>query len=155
MQNDKVLIFYHLWTIITVYIFYNLLSVNYLTQGVYANLVNMQTFETKEKSDEGNEREPEVDKKVEAKKSVRISTKEESKKEEDVTEEEEIPEAPMSSIYKLNQPEICYNIFGILFSFAIGAIQPLFGILFAEILGAFGYYACAYDDSIAGQGSID
>ena len=113
----------------------------------------MQTFETKEKSDEGNEAETEVVKKVEAKKSVRISTKDESKKEEEVAEEEEdIPEVPMSSIYKLNQPEICYNIFGTLFSFAVGAIQPLFAILFAEILGAFGYYACAYDDSITGQG---
>ena len=115
----------------------------------------MQTFETKEKSDEGNETETEAVKKIEAKKSVRISTKDDSKKDEDVPEEEDIPEAPMSSIYKLNQPEICYNIFGTLFSFAVGAIQPLFAILFAEILGAFGYYACAYDDSIAGQGSID
>ena len=115
----------------------------------------MQTFETKEKSDEGNETETEAAKKIEAKKSVRISTKDDSKKDEDVPEEEDIPEAPMSSIYKLNQPEICYNIFGTLFSFAVGAIQPLFAILFAEILGAFGYYACAYDDSIAGQGSTD
>ena len=116
----------------------------------------MQTFETKEKSDEGNEEDTAVETKVEArKKSVRISTKDESKKEDDAPEEEEIPEASMSSIYKLNQPEICYNIFGTLFSFAVGAIQPLFAILFAEILGAFGYYACAYDDSIAGPGLID
>ena len=110
----------------------------------------MQTFETAGKSEEANE-EAVVEKKVEAKKSVRISTKSEQK-EDDTPEEEEIPEAPMSSIYKLNQPEICYNIFGTIFSFAVGAIQPLFAILFAEILGAFGYYACAYDDSIAGWG---
>ena len=71
-----------------------------------------------------------------------MTGQEEEKKEEEVAQESYI------SIMKLNKPEMIYNIFGVLFAIIAGAVQPGFGIAFAEILNVFGKYACAYDQDI-------
>ena len=56
-----------------------------------------------------------------------------------------------ASILALNNPEIFLNICGCLSSFGVGAIQPLFAIIFAGILGVFGTYACSYDLDIENE----
>ena len=61
---------------------------------------------------------------------------------------EEIEEEAYGSIIKLNKPEMWYNIFGILFALIAGSVQPFFGVVFAELLDAFGKFGCAYDDDI-------
>ena len=65
--------------------------------------------------------------------------KEEEKKEEPV---------PFGSIWALNKPEMWYNIIGVIFAVVAGAVQPAFGIVFAEILDAFAKYACAYNKDL-------
>jgi len=120
-----------------------------LENGVYSNLYNLQTFakaatqenDDKTDTDEKNSINP----KKSFKKQQSVKTKTET---EETSEEEVIEEQPMGSIYKLNQPELCYNILGAIMSFAVGALQPVFAIVFAEITAAFGKYACAYDDDI-------
>ena len=92
--------------------------------GIYANLYNMQTFHKEDDEDvtDGKEDLEELDKnKKSFKKSKRKNEEIKIDKEED--HEEDIPEQPMSSIYKLNQPELCYNIFGAVVSFLTGCIQ--------------------------------
>ena len=69
--------------------------------------------------------------------------------EENKEEEKKEDAVPMGSILELNKPEMWYNVFGVLFAVCAGAIQPAFGIVFAEILDAFAKYACAYNKELA------
>lgn len=106
----------------------------------------MQNFETDHDKDEKVPVEKQVShKSLESKPSRKLSLTEKENEE----EKEEIEEQPMASIYGLNKPELCYNITGAITALIVGAIQPLFGIIFAEILNAYGEYACAYDTDIA------
>ena len=69
-------------------------------------------------------------------------------KEEEKEEEKKEEPVPMGSILELNKPEMCYNVFGVIFAVCAGSVQPAFGIVFAEILDAFAKYACAYDKDL-------
>ena len=117
-----------------------------INNGVYANLYNMQNFETNNDEADKIAVEKQVSRKsLESKPSRKLSLTDKENEE----EKEEIEEQPMASIYGLNRPELCYNITGSITALIVGAIQPLFGIIFAEILNAYGEYACAYDKDIA------
>ena len=61
---------------------------------------------------------------------------------------EVIDEEKYGSIVKLNKPELWYNVFGVFFALVAGSVQPFFGVVFAELLDAFGKFGCTYDDQI-------
>ena len=61
---------------------------------------------------------------------------------------EVIEEEKYGSILKLNKPELWYNVFGVFFALVAGSVQPFFGVVFAELLDAFGKFGCTYDDQI-------
>lgn len=61
---------------------------------------------------------------------------------------EVIEEEKYGSILKLNKPERWYNVFGVFFALVAGSVQPFFGVVFAELLDAFGKFGCTYDDQI-------
>ena len=50
-------------------------------------------------------------------------------------EAEEVPEVPLSRVFKLNSPEWPFIFLGCIGSIISGAIQPGFAVIFAEILG--------------------
>ena len=118
--------------------------------GVYANLYNLQNFDNREADGDQTEKKVELErqnsiKSVKSNMSRKQSLTGEKEEEEP---QEEVEEQSMNSIYGLNRPELCYNIVGSITALLVGAIQPLFGIIFAEILNAYGEYACAYDSDI-------
>ena len=49
-------------------------------------------------------------------------------------EDEGLPEASEATIREMNSPELCYNIVGVILALAVGGVQPLFAIMFSEIL---------------------
>ena len=49
-------------------------------------------------------------------------------------DDEDLPEATDASIREMNSPELAYNIIGVIVSLAVGGVQPLFAIMFSEIL---------------------
>ena len=56
---------------------------------------------------------------------------------------EEVPEAPYMQILKLNRPEWHFMIIAAIMAFTTGALQPLFAMLFADVLDLYGKYNCA------------
>ena len=119
--------------------------------GIYAKLYNMQNFESIDVTQVSNgvyldlARKDSI-KSVASQESRKLPTeKKDNGKEEKY---EKIEKQPLASIYDLNKPELCYNITGAIVALFVGAIKPLLGIFFAEILNAFGEYACAYDSNI-------
>ena len=94
--------------------------------GVYANLVNMQSFGEKE---EKAENEKSVKKELKTQKSV---VKSDEKSAENA--EEDLPEAPWTTILKMNSPEWPFLVTGTIFSAIVGIAQPLFALIFAKIL---------------------
>jgi hypothetical protein len=65
-------------------------------------------------------------------------------------EEEEKPDPNIKylTILKLNRPEWCLMAFAFLFSLVAGGSQPVFAIIFADILAFYGKYNCAYNSAI-------
>merc|ERR1719394_2155514 len=53
--------------------------------------------------------------------------------------EEDLPKIQMWRIMKRNSPEFVYIFIGVLASSAMGAVMPLFGIIFGDILGVMAY----------------
>jgi len=109
--------------------------------GIYQNLVHMQTYESEstEKGDEEKKSETfqeknQLRKRILSVKSV-TSEKEETVEAEEV--EEDLPDIPFSRVFKMNKPEICYIIAGCLGAAVNGGIQPCFSILFSELLKVF------------------
>ena len=49
-------------------------------------------------------------------------------------DDEDLPEATDASIREMNSPELGYNIIGVIVALAVGGVQPLFAIMFSEIL---------------------
>ena len=49
-------------------------------------------------------------------------------------DDEDLPEATDASIREMNSPELAYNIIGVIVALAVGGVQPLFAIMFSEIL---------------------
>lgn len=99
-----------------------------IENGVYANLCKMQTFEKDET----------VDKSKVSKKKVNMDRQKSTNKAEDDEElKEDLPESPWSKILAMNKPEAPYMIVGLFFSAITGAAQPLFAVIFAEILAIF------------------
>ena len=49
-------------------------------------------------------------------------------------EDEDLPEASDATIREMNKPELGYNIVGAILALAVGGVQPLFAIMFSEIL---------------------
>jgi ABC-type proline/glycine betaine transport system ATPase subunit len=110
-----------------------------IDNGVYFNLCNMQTFE-KVKSEGTQEKVENVKKASEAK-------VEKSEKKEEIDLEEHEKKASesvnMSKIYKLNAKEWPFIAFGTFLSLATGAIQPIWALLFADVLALYGEFNCA------------
>ena len=52
-------------------------------------------------------------------------------------DDEDLPEASDATIRELNKPELVYNVLGVLIALAVGGVQPLFAIMFSEILGQY------------------
>ena len=94
--------------------------------GVYANLVNMQSFGDNEKKAENGKS---VKNELKAQKSV-VEKSEKS----DEDEEEDLPQAPWTTILKMNAPEWPFLLVGTIFSAIVGIAQPLFALIFAKIL---------------------
>merc|ERR1719483_1975780 len=53
--------------------------------------------------------------------------------------EEELPQIKMIRILKKNRPEFIYILIGVLSSCGMGAVMPLFAVIFGDILGVLGY----------------
>ena len=70
-------------------------------------------------------------------------------KEEDT--DEDLPKIQMMRIMKRNSPEYIYIFIGVVMSCAMGAVMPLFGVVFGEILGVLSYEDTdkAREDSIS------
>ena len=95
--------------------------------GVYANLCNMQTFDREDS---------EFNRKNVAKK--KIIKKQENTATGDSSEiKEDLPTSPWTKILKMNGPEWPYLVIGTCFSAITGAAQPLFAVIFADLLGIF------------------
>ena len=54
-------------------------------------------------------------------------------------EDENLPKIQMWRIMKRNSPEYVYIIIGVIMSCAMGAVMPLFGVIFGDILGVLSY----------------
>lgn len=54
-------------------------------------------------------------------------------------EDEDLPKIQMWRIMKRNSPEYVYIFIGVVMSCAMGAVMPLFGIIFGDILGVLAY----------------
>ena len=54
-------------------------------------------------------------------------------------EDEDLPKIQMWRIMKRNSPEYVYIFIGVVMSCAMGAVIPLFGIIFGDILGVLSY----------------
>lgn len=97
-----------------------------IENGVYANLCNMQTFEKAAPSEKAKE----------SKKKV-VLDRQKSQNQDKEEEKEDLPTSPWSKIMAMNGPETPYIVVGIFFAAITGAAQPLFAVVFAEILTIF------------------
>ena len=105
-----------------------------IENGVYYSLCNMQTFGD---GDEPTSEKTKLMDTLERKKSV----EEQHRKSPEATEHE-IEAVRWIDIMKLNLPEWGYMSIGSLFSAILGALQPSFAIIVAEILSDYSKYAC-------------
>ena len=64
--------------------------------------------------------------------------------------EEDLSKIQMTRILKRNQPEFLYILIGVLASCGMGAVMPVFAVIFGDILGVLAYedIAQATSDSI-------
>ena len=64
--------------------------------------------------------------------------------------EEVLPKVQLTRILKRNQPEFLYILIGVLASCGIGAVLPVFAVIFGDILGVLAYedIAQARSDSV-------
>ena len=113
-----------------------------IENGVYFNLCNMQTFD-KDVSEEKQITEK-VDETVIVAKEKAQDEKTESEKDDKKAEDN----VPYMQILKWNSKEWFYLLSGALLSAATGAIQPIWALLFADVLGLYGSYDCAYNKII-------
>ena len=123
-------------------------------KGVYFNLCNMQTF-AKEETEEGEEQ----SKVTVTEKEIIFKETKQNIKTEDKTEEEpeeEITKVPYSQLLKWNSQEWPLMTGGAILSLATGAIQPIWALVFAEVLALYGEYNCAYNKEIqAAEGMFE
>ena len=70
-----------------------------------------------------------------------LKTGKEVQKQSDKTDEsdDDLPKIDMWRIIKRNRPEYGYIFIGVLASGAMGAVMPLFGIIFGDVLGVLAY----------------
>ena len=118
--------------------------------SVYFNLAKLQQANAKTSDDK-------VDQSTTVKKTT--LTKEENfvdkrqiekEKERELKEEQkEAEKLSVMKIWALSKKEFCTNILGAIFALILGGIQPVFAIIFAEILVLFGDFGCSYDRKIA------
>merc|ERR1712106_55546 len=54
-------------------------------------------------------------------------------------EDEDLPKIQMTRILKRNRPEFFYILIGVLSSCGMGAVMPVFAVIFGDILGVLGY----------------
>ncbi|KAM9307778.1 ATP-dependent translocase ABCB1 [Gastrophryne carolinensis] len=123
-------------------------------EGIYYNLVTMQTLETEEEEDEGLSEKKGLqiktsiqhqDTKLIRRKSSRHSSfrkgsqKDDHKnvEEEEQAEDANVPPVSFLKIMKLNKPEWPYFVVGVICAIINGATQPVFAIIFSEIIGVF------------------
>ncbi|XP_053322474.1 ATP-dependent translocase ABCB1 [Spea bombifrons] len=120
-------------------------------EGVYYKLVTMQTIDTNE-GEEGEMHE--VDEKksptlnhsksmlLRKRSSIRTSRKttekQEKEEENDKNAVEDVPQVSFFKVLRLNKPEWPYFVVGVICSIINGATQPVFAIIFSEIIGIFG-----------------
>lgn len=107
-------------------------------QGIYYQLVTSQQLKL------GDDEEAEPEKPLARAQSIResgkrkrlISTTSLGVKS-DKDEEEEIPDAPMTRIMRMNSPEWMYIVGGCIGACLNGAVQPAFAVIFSEVIGVF------------------
>ena len=68
---------------------------------------------------------------------------------EEIAKREGLPEVSWVSILKMNGPEWPYMVTGAFFAIATGAIQPIWAIVFANVLENYSKYNCAYNQDIS------
>ncbi|XP_005095479.1 ATP-dependent translocase ABCB1 [Aplysia californica] len=105
-------------------------------QGIYYDLVTSQTDlpdENEQSLDDLKKKENKVKQKADSSAVAKDSTKETDEYEDD----EDLPDAPFTRLFKMNINELHYIIIGCLSSGIIGGIQPAFGLIFAEMVEAF------------------
>ena len=116
--------------------------------GVYFNLAKLQQTNAAVQTVEKTET-------VQVRTVAKIETnekKEKKQKELELKQEQaEAEKLSMMKIWALSKTELCTNIVGAICAFILGGIQPLFAIMFGEILLIFGDYGCAYDKQIAAK----
>uniref|UniRef100_H2YJX2 Bile salt export pump n=1 Tax=Ciona savignyi TaxID=51511 RepID=H2YJX2_CIOSA len=100
--------------------------------GIYQNLVHMQSYSAD--GDAEHERPKSLRRVV----SVTSGKSDDEIKEEEEEEQEELPDFSFTRVVGMNKPETLYILLGCLAAAVNGGIQPVFAILFSEILGAFG-----------------
>nr|XP_039263789.1 ATP-dependent translocase ABCB1-like isoform X2 [Styela clava] len=128
-----------------------------LEDGVYQNLVHMQTYGTEDVEKKEEKETAEIDnlplqdeiksapkrrstkrKRVLSESSTKSGGKDEEVVMDEEEEEEDLPEVPFSRVVALNKPELGFIISGCFAAAVNGGIQPCFAILFSGILGIFG-----------------
>ena len=116
--------------------------------SVYFNLAKLQqTTATAEQT----EKEKVGKKDAKVIKVEKVDTEREAKKQKELELKEEQKEAEKLSVMKiwaLSKKELCVNIIGGISALILGGLQPIFAIIFGEILLLFGDYGCAYDSDI-------
>lgn len=128
-----------------------------IEDGVYKTLSNMQTWVDDGTSDETTTaevdkeevhltlKEETVDNKVLAKAGKR---KGEEETDEEIAEREGLPEVSWGQIIKMNAPEWQCMLIGSFFAVAVGAVQPIWAIVFASVLENYSKYSCSYNREI-------
>lgn len=125
-------------------------------EGVYQNLVNMQTFQNVEDQGEDDSSVSADEKRlldrsfsqssVRRRKSTRgssfasVGDKEEKKKMEDedkTNEDENVPPVSFLKVFRLNSTEWPYILVGTICAVINGAMQPLFAVIFSKIITVF------------------
>uniref|UniRef100_H2YJW9 Bile salt export pump n=1 Tax=Ciona savignyi TaxID=51511 RepID=H2YJW9_CIOSA len=113
--------------------------------GIYQNLVHMQSYKNFDDKI-GARSELDLRKKLLSfqcytsmfRRTVTSGKSDDEIKEEEEEEQEELPDFSFTRVVGMNKPETLYILLGCLAAAVNGGIQPVFAILFSEILGAFG-----------------
>ncbi len=131
-----------------------------IEDGVYNTLSSMQTY-AEDSDDEKTEKEEslktvskndvitEMSAKIKDEKSMSKDGKKKIEEtDEEIAKREGLPEVSWWMIMKMNGPEWPYIVTGAFFAIATGCIQPIWAIVFANVLENYSKYNCAYNQDI-------
>uniref|UniRef100_F6URM6 Multidrug resistance protein 1A n=1 Tax=Ciona intestinalis TaxID=7719 RepID=F6URM6_CIOIN len=98
--------------------------------GIYQNLVNMQSYSAE--GEDVSERQRSLRRLISA-----TSAKSEEEVKEEADEDEDLPDYSIMRVIRMNKPEFGYILLGCIAAAVNGGIQPVFAVLFSEILSTF------------------